>query len=74
MTRADLYLEPRQAATALATAWEDELADMLESCFAAGVHDLDGIVSRLNASRVRPPSSTAWTTEIFQMVLRELGR
>jgi hypothetical protein len=74
MTRADLYLEPRQVATAPATAWEDELGDMLEASFAAGVHDLDGIVARLNASRVRSPSGAVWTAEIFQMVLRDLGR
>jgi hypothetical protein len=74
MTRADLYLEPRQVATTPATAWEDELGDMLEASFAAGIHDLDGLVARLNASRVRPPGGAVWTVEVFQSVLRELGR
>ncbi|MDB5407832.1 MAG: hypothetical protein JWL84_2744 [Rhodospirillales bacterium] len=74
MTRADLYLEPRQVATTPATASEDELGDMLEASFAAGIHDLDGLVARLNVSRVRPPSGTMWTVEVFQAVLRELGR
>jgi hypothetical protein len=69
----ELYREPRQAATRPATAWEDELGDMLEACFAAGIHDLDGIVARLGASRVRPTSGSVWTVESLLSVLCELG-
>ncbi|HEV7370750.1 recombinase-like helix-turn-helix domain-containing protein [Arenibaculum sp.] len=73
MTTDRLRLEPRQAATRLPSDWENDLADVVEAAFAAGAWELDALVERLNASRVRPPGSPAWTPAIFTAVMKDLG-
>jgi hypothetical protein len=54
-------------------AWENELGDVLEAAFADGAHELDEVVARVNASRVRPRDGGTWTAERLARVLHELG-
>jgi hypothetical protein len=68
-----LRLEPRQFGTPEPSPWENELADVLEATFAAGVHDLDGVVAALNASRVRAVDGGAWSADSFKHTMRKLG-
>jgi hypothetical protein len=67
-------IEPRQFGTAAPSAFENELADILEDAFGRGVHDLAALVATLNASPVRPPDGAAWTEDNFKAILHELGR
>jgi hypothetical protein len=67
------YLEPRQSRTGEPTAWEQELANAVESIFARGAWELDQLVAGLNQSRVRPPMGGEWTKENLQSVMTELG-
>lgn len=53
------------------TPWEEELAATLQAIFAAGTHDLDGIVTALNASSLRPPAGDGWTTDSFKALLKK---
>jgi hypothetical protein len=69
-----LYRQPRQAADRDPTAWEEQLADVLEGAFGQGIHELDGIVEQLNQSRVKPPNGGQWDAARFQDVIKELGR
>ena len=73
MIRGPLRVEPRQFGTPNPSAWENELADVLEETFAQGTHDLAGVVVALNRSRVRPPAGGTWTEGAFQAVMKQLG-
>ena len=53
--------------------WEEELAATLQAIFTAGTHDLEGIVTALNKSSLRPPGGDDWTTDGFKAVLRKVG-
>ena len=68
-----LYLNPRQAALREPTAWENELADVLETAFAAGIRDIEPLIAALNATRVRPREGGAWTAASFTATVAELG-
>ncbi len=67
------YLNPHQSRTRAPTEWEMSLADAIEHAFGRGHHDLDGLITALNASRVRPREGGTWTSENFQSLMRELG-
>jgi hypothetical protein len=67
------YLSPHQTRAQEPTAWQQELANAIESVFSKGAHQLDELVAGLNASRVRPPTGEDWTAENFTAVMRELG-
>ena len=67
------YLSPHQSRTQPPTAWQQELANAIESVFSKGARELDELVAGLNASRVRPPSGGDWTAENFTAVMHELG-
>jgi hypothetical protein len=67
------YLSPHQTRTQPPTAWQQELANAIESIFSKGAGELDEVVAGLNASRVRPPSGGDWTEDNFTAVMRELG-
>ena len=69
-----LYRQPRQATDRDPTAWEEQLADVLESAFGQGIHELNGIVEQLNQSRVKPPNGGQWDAARFQDIIKELGR
>jgi hypothetical protein len=67
------YREARQYRTRPPTAYETALGDALESTFAAGVHDLSGIVRRLNEAGVKAPDGCDWTAALFQSEIRRLA-
>jgi len=52
---------------------EDRLADALRAIFGDEVHDLPGIVARLNADGVSHPGGGPWTGEAFAATLRALA-
>jgi len=53
---------------------EDALADALQAMFADGVHDLAGIVQRLNRMKISAPGgAAAWTEENFRSEVRRLA-
>jgi hypothetical protein len=67
------YLDPIQSRTHEVTAWQQELANAIESVFTKGARELDEVVAGLNGTRVRPPNGADWTEENFTAVMRELG-
>jgi len=69
----DRYLEPNQARQRATTTYEDLLGDAIERAFAAGVHDLAGLVERLNDSGLASPSGKAWTEAIYREEMATLG-
>lgn len=69
----DRYLDPHQARTRTPTPYEDLLGDAIERAFAAGVHDLAGLVEHLNRSHTTTPSGVAWTEENYRAEMAVLG-
>jgi hypothetical protein len=67
------YLDPHQSRTAEPTAWQQELANAIESVFAKGARELDEVVAGMNKTRVRPLDGGDWTEEKFTTLMRELG-
>ncbi len=67
------YLDPHQTRINEPTAWQQELANAIESIFAKGAHELGDLIAGLNASRVRPPEGAQWTEQTFIAAMRELG-
>ena len=55
------------------TAFEERLADALTAIFGDSVHDLPGIVDRLNAAGISDPQGRPWTEAGFEAAMRELG-
>ena len=53
--------------------YESRLADGLTAIFGDAVHDLPGIVSRLNADGVIRPGGDPWTEAAFESAVRELA-
>jgi hypothetical protein len=72
-TMTDRYLDPHQARQRTPTTYEDLLGDAIERAFAAGVHDLAGLVERLNDSGLASPSGKAWTEAIYREEMATLG-
>ena len=68
------FLEPHQAQTAAPTAFENRLGDAIELAYAAGIHDLDGVIAHLDAQGPPSPAGGSWTTEDFTALMAELGR
>jgi hypothetical protein len=67
------YLNPIQSRTQEPTAWQQELANAIESIFTRGARELDELIAGLNASRIRPPDGAKWTEQNFTALMRELG-
>lgn len=70
----DRYLEPHQAQTSAATDFEDRLGDTIETAYAAGIHDLDGLVAQLEAHGPSSPAGGSWTADDFTALMAKLGR
>lgn len=70
----DRYLEPHQSQLAPPTEFENELGDAIEAAYAAGIHDLDGLVGHLQGSGPPAPGGGAWTVDGFRSLMAELGR
>ena len=69
----DRYLQPHQARQRPATTYEDLLGDAIERAFGDGVHDLAGLVERLNDSGLATPSGQRWTEDLYRQEMAKLG-
>lgn len=68
----ELYLNANQARKRLPTAYEDLLGDSIERAFAAGIHDLAGLVQHLNRTGPNCPSGV-WTEQSYQSEMARLA-
>ena len=71
MNTTPLYNETHQSRSKAPTAYENLLGDAIERAFAAGIHDLEGLVRYLNESGQSAPDGRPWTSESYQ---REIAR
>lgn len=62
----DRYLEPHQARTREPNAFEDLLGDSIERAYAAGLHDLPGLLGYLNQAGPTCPGGGPWTEEAYK--------
>ena len=69
----ELFLNPHQARRRLPTAYEDLLGDSIERAYAAGIHDLAGLVEHLNRSGPNCPGSGVWTDQSYQTEMKRLA-
>jgi len=70
----DVYLNPHQARRRPPTAFEDLLGDSIERAFAAGIHDLPGLVGYLNdAGPGCPVNEGVWTEDNYQQEIARLA-
>ena len=69
----DRYLQPHQARQRPATTYEELLGDAIERAFGDGVHDLAGLVERLNDSGLATPSGQRWTEDLYRLEMAKLG-
>jgi hypothetical protein len=67
------YLDPHQARDRVPDDYQNLLGDAIERAFATGVHDLTGLVARLNEASVPAPHGQPWTAELFQKEMKRLG-
>jgi len=67
------YLNPHQARDRMPDDYQNLLGDAIERAFAAGVHDLAGLVARLNEASVPAPGGRPWTAELFEKEMKRLG-
>lgn len=67
------YLNPHQARDRAPDDYQNLLGDAIERAYAAGIHDLAGLVTQLNEANVPAPNGQAWTAELFQKEMKRLG-
>jgi hypothetical protein len=67
------YLNPHQARDREPDAYQNLLGDAIERAYAAGIHDLGGLVERLNEARIPTPGGQPWTAELFTKEMKRLG-
>ena len=70
----EVYLNPHQARRRPPTPYEDLLGDAIERAFAAGIHDLEGLVAHLN--RTGPgclQNEGVWTEALYQEEMTRLA-
>ena len=67
------YLNPHQSRDREPVDWQNLLGDAIERAFAAGVHDLSGLVERLNDAQVPAPNGQPWTAELYEREMKRLG-
>jgi len=68
-----LYNETHQNRTAPPTAYESLLGDSIERAYAAGIHDLEGLVAYLNGAGPAGPNGQPWTPETYCKEMARLG-
>jgi hypothetical protein len=56
------------------TPYENQLGDLLEQVFVAGIEELPAVVAKLNELGGHAPDGSAWTEASFQACMRELGK
>lgn len=69
----DRYLEPHQARQRPATPFEDLLGDAIERAYAAGIHDLAGLVNYLNETGPSAGNGQPWTESSYCALMARLG-
>jgi hypothetical protein len=67
------YLNPHQARDREPDDYQNLLGDAIERAYAAGIHDLPGLVASLNEAAVPAPSGQPWSSELFQREMKRLG-
>jgi hypothetical protein len=67
------YHNPHQARDREPDDYQNLLGDAIERSYAAGIHDLAGLVERLNEMAVPAPNGQAWTADLFQSEMKRLG-
>ena len=67
------YLNPHQARDREPDDYQNLLGDAIERAYAAGIHDLAGLVASLNKAAVPAPNSSRWSEELFQREMKRLG-
>jgi hypothetical protein len=65
--------ETFQNRAAAPTAYESLLGDSIERAFAAGIHDLDGLVAFLNEGGPSGPNGQPWTATTYCDEMARLG-
>ncbi len=70
----DRYLDPHQARRRPPSEYESLLGDSLERAFAAGTHDLAGIVAYLNDAGPPAAEGKPWTVEHLEAELARLAK
>ena len=73
MNTPDRYLEPHQARRRPPTPFEDLVGDAIERAFADGIHDLPGLVARLNQTGPSAENGEDWTEQSFSTLMARLG-
>lgn len=73
MLNRTLYNETHQNRSAPPTAYESLLGDSIERAFAAGIHDLEGLVAFLNQGGPAGPNGQPWTPETYCSEMARLG-
>ena len=69
----DRFLNPHQARERTPTTYEDLLGDVIERAFADGIHDLGGLVQRLNDSGLATPGGQLWTEALYRKEMATLA-
>ena len=69
----DRFLNPHQARQRTPTTYEDLLGDAIERAFAAGIHDLSGLVQALNDSDLASPTGEPWTDANYREAMAALA-
>ena len=67
------YLNPHQARDREPDDYQNLLGDAIERSYAEGVHDLSGLIERLNEARVPSPNGQPWTPDLFRQEMKRLG-
>jgi hypothetical protein len=65
--------ETFQHRAAAPTAYESLLGDSIERAFAAGIHDLPGLVAHLNQAGPAGPNGQPWTATTYCDEMARLG-
>ncbi len=69
----ETYLNPHQTRRHLPTQYEDLLGDSIERAYAAGIHDLTGLVAYLNRSGPQCETGEVWSEQSFQVEIARLA-
>ena len=67
------YFNPHQARDREPDDLQNLLGDAIERAYAAGIHDLAGLVASLNEANVPAPNGQPWSAELFQREMKRLG-
>ncbi|MDB5749644.1 MAG: hypothetical protein JWP65_65 [Ramlibacter sp.] len=73
MRNDDRYLSPHQARPRPPTSFEDLLGDAIERAYAAGIHDLPGLVASLNRTGPSADNGQPWTEASYTELMARLG-